>query len=109
VVVAGNAEQVPDAGLFETAKQEVTDLHSSAGAAGHCFASLDSIDEMTETARRPLYCSHQWVTREDGRRGRERTFLKPPSTPTPPGQSQQEAHSWKTPRLAMLSVGLDLC
>src|SRR5262249_25275593 len=36
VVVAGNAEQVPDAGLLEAAKQEVADLHSSSGTAGHC-------------------------------------------------------------------------
>src|SRR5262249_43013650 len=28
IVVAGNAEQVPDARLLETAKQEVADLHS---------------------------------------------------------------------------------
>jgi hypothetical protein len=35
---------VLDAGLFETAKQDVAGLHSSAGAVGHCFASLDSID-----------------------------------------------------------------
>src|SRR6202040_2992528 len=33
--IAGNAEQLLDAGLLETAKQEVANLHSSAGAAGH--------------------------------------------------------------------------
>ena len=38
--IAGNAEQLLDAGLLETAKQEVANLHSSAGAAGHRFASL---------------------------------------------------------------------
>jgi hypothetical protein len=37
VVVAGNAEQVPDAGLVETAKQEVADFHSSAGAVRFCL------------------------------------------------------------------------
>src|SRR5262249_142546 len=39
VVVAGNAEQVADAGLLESAKQEIADLHSSTGAAGHVLAS----------------------------------------------------------------------
>jgi hypothetical protein len=37
VVVAGNAEQMPDAGFVETAKQKVADLHSWCGAAGHSF------------------------------------------------------------------------
>src|SRR5262249_2766963 len=40
VVVAGNAEQVPNAGLLKTAKQEVADPHSLAGAAGHRFRLL---------------------------------------------------------------------
>jgi hypothetical protein len=31
VIIAGNAEQVANASLLETAKQEITDLHSSVG------------------------------------------------------------------------------
>jgi hypothetical protein len=37
IIVAGNTEQVPDAGLLETVKQEVADLHASAGNAGQRF------------------------------------------------------------------------
>jgi hypothetical protein len=35
IVVAWNAEQVPDAGFLETAKQKVADIHSLAYGVGH--------------------------------------------------------------------------
>src|SRR5262249_8982801 len=61
IVVAGNAEQVPDAGLLETAKQEVADLHSSAGAARH-FCLLRFVGVLTGSDTKPSGCGNSHVT-----------------------------------------------
>ncbi len=49
VVVAGNAEQVPDAGLLETAKQKIADRHlfRPNGRCMVCCATVDSDIEAT--------------------------------------------------------------
>ena len=49
--IAGNAEQLPDAGLLETAKQEVANLHSSAGAPGHRVCLLRSFGNLQDQWR----------------------------------------------------------
>ena len=62
VIVAGNAEQVTNASLLETEKQEIADLHSSAGAARHTVRSFYLVCQCLRESSFVKNCSFGWAS-----------------------------------------------